>query len=1815
MMALLLCLLMIVQLVPFTAVAEEVAVPTCDLGCNAATVGTHQDSCAVKVYYRDLFTANTPDALYAMKDQLPADAWEYILNVGWQLDNPKRMELDALLQGAAGVQGGEGATEAPGATEPAETELVVPAEDDGAEGIPACSGAPTCWGETNGDPMNNHVDTCARKAYLITFVQGNDAKSIAALWSGFSAEEQADIMSMVEAYTDYAEELKALVEGGSGDDDDDEEDVPSVSQTVNGKTVTVYSEGFPAGATLSVKETNVATQLEQFGLDEAIFAYDIKVLNEDSSQWQPDSGSGVVVKIPVDAPAGTKIGLLHTHNGVTTYQGLTAVQADGTVEIETNGFSAFVGFTVDFHYNGVDFSLDGMTSILLSELFAAMGINEDATQASGVAFSDSSLVQVTKEGNDWRLTSLGSFQTNETLIVTFVDGHRIVIDVTDPIHTDLTFNNNADVTGHFSHGVPGLYKFTVFLYNGDADSAFSQSNQVSGVPLSAWLDLTSNTYWFELRGTNGPVKVNSRPYDPLINVADKLNEHSIAFGGSGFGQNQIHVKCWPRRITNSSNSSYCYIMQAQKFADTNDKETRHVQIYVNRGGSNVLVQEVKNIVFPDRDGDANGHGDINAERDLSTPTGAPGYKYVSRDNVGTTYRVFMELIPYTVTYNLNGGSVSPANPTSYNVESAAFTLNNPTRTGYTFTGWTGTGLSSANKNVTIAKGSTGNRSYTANWSANNYTVTYNPYGGTVSSTTKSVTYDKAYGTLATPTRPGYIFDGWYTAASGGTKITADTVYKTAGDSTIYAHWTPITYSVSFNGNGATGGSMSNQSFTFNAEAKALTANGFERKYTVTFNGNGGSAATASAVANATFNGWEDRGSIVHNGVTYSYEDFDAPYYVKMNNDLYEAFGNNKYSLINHYVGWGKGEGRKPAGDEPMLWKDQEVVANMTTTNGYTVPLYANWTLGKVTLPNATRDGYRFLGWYTAAEGGIKVGDAGAEYEPKANIPLYAHWEQNPHTVTASVSSNGTATPATQSVKHGESGTVTFTANTGYKIDYIMDGTTEVDISDADSYTYTVSNVTADRTVVAYTVADTYPVTYNANGGSGAPAAQTKTYNVPLTLSSDEPIRAGYDFTGWNTKADGSGTDYAPGDLYTGNASLTLYAQWDPKQYTITYDANGGSKVDPQTYDIEDNVALAPASTKEGYDFTGWKLSSAVNTWQAKTYGAQENVGTGKYGNITLVAQWDANKYPVTFHHYLEGTTTELYDDTTANIAYGTKVNVADYAQTIPNYAVASCAPTQLEVKVSGNVATIYYKPLTAAYTVKVYKQQVTGDGYDVTVDSSKVGNIGATVNANPTDYVETGFTFVVGKSTASGEIMADGGLVLELYFDRVLYKVTYEYTGTVPEGAPAVPALKEYRYGATATVEEAPSLTGYDFNGWSEKGDFLVYDHMTFTGEWIAKTDAWYLVHYYLDGTETKLLDDERVDSKTYGESYEETAPVIPGYTPVKNSESVTAGYKDNEVTFYYKPNTDTAYKVEHYLRQYGNATPELKDTVPMTGTTGEETKAEAKEYPGYTAADFEQAEIAGDGSTVVKIYYDEQPVTVNYHSENEAYGTVNPAAEGPVGAATGEISGSVPTAKDGFKFVGWYEDSACTKPVDSSLVDAETNKLTPAKVDGLNVSAAYYAKFAPVETKITVVMHVDGKYANLEMPFTGTLNWDHHEGSPQTETSEAYELKNGESTTVTIQAGSTFYLSDMMPPDTYTFVEAVYGDVRETGLSGGKVENDGFVLTEGDCELHIYYKSKDVTETGLYLGNAGAIAAILAVCAGLIVIYVIGRRRRRNEE
>lgn len=165
-------------------------------------------------------------------------------------------------------------------------------------------------------------------------------------------------------------------------------------------------------------------------------------------------------------------------------------------------------------------------------------------------------------------------------------------------------------------------------------------------------------------------------------------------------------------------------------------------------------------------------------------------------NINTTENV------YTITYELNDGVVSKTNPTTYKVTSEDITLNNPSRKGYTFTGWTGSNGSEKEQNVTLMKGSTGNKSYTANFIPNTYSINFDANGGSEVLTILTVTYDATYGdTLPTPTLIGYTFDGWFTELTGGKQITSTTKVDISENTTLYAHWTINSYDVTLDVSG------------------------------------------------------------------------------------------------------------------------------------------------------------------------------------------------------------------------------------------------------------------------------------------------------------------------------------------------------------------------------------------------------------------------------------------------------------------------------------------------------------------------------------------------------------------------------------------------------------------------------------------------------------------------------------------------------------------------------------------------------------------------------------------------------------------------------------------------------------------------------------------------------------------------------------------------------------------------------------------------------------------------------------------------------
>ncbi|MDR0883293.1 MAG: InlB B-repeat-containing protein [Oscillospiraceae bacterium] len=205
----------------------------------------------------------------------------------------------------------------------------------------------------------------------------------------------------------------------------------------------------------------------------------------------------------------------------------------------------------------------------------------------------------------------------------------------------------------------------------------------------------------------------------------------------------------------------------------------------------------------------------------------------------------------TVQFNSNGGSKVASKAVYSNA--AIGTLPSPTRTGYTFKGWytAKTGGTKIEKTTKITKAQT----LYAQWTAKKFTVTYSANGGkigTATSAKKSVTYASKYVLPTAPKRTGYKFAGWYTAKTGGTKVTASTVVKLTKNQTLYAHWTANKYTVTFNANGGT--AVKAKAVTYNTAVGALptpTRKGYKLVGWYTAKSGGTKIAKTTKVTKAT----------------------------------------------------------------------------------------------------------------------------------------------------------------------------------------------------------------------------------------------------------------------------------------------------------------------------------------------------------------------------------------------------------------------------------------------------------------------------------------------------------------------------------------------------------------------------------------------------------------------------------------------------------------------------------------------------------------------------------------------------------------------------------------------------------------------------------------------------------------------------------------------------------------------------------------------------------------------------------------------------
>lgn len=231
-----------------------------------------------------------------------------------------------------------------------------------------------------------------------------------------------------------------------------------------------------------------------------------------------------------------------------------------------------------------------------------------------------------------------------------------------------------------------------------------------------------------------------------------------------------------------------------------------------------------------------------------TPT-REGYTFIGWEpevpatvpNQNSTFTAQWKLNQYTLSWNANGGTLTGSYTSGMVDYGATITAPVPTRTGYTFTSW--------DPNVPNTMPDS-DQSFTAQWTANTYTVTLDANGGSVNPSSAEVTYDGAYGTLPTPFRQGYTFTGWFTEADGGSKVESGTSVNRTEDHTLYAHWVEDTteYDLWIGGVQVTGGNAQNVfrdgTVSYDAETNILTLNNYH------YTGEGTTNITGATIGDA-----------------------------------------------------------------------------------------------------------------------------------------------------------------------------------------------------------------------------------------------------------------------------------------------------------------------------------------------------------------------------------------------------------------------------------------------------------------------------------------------------------------------------------------------------------------------------------------------------------------------------------------------------------------------------------------------------------------------------------------------------------------------------------------------------------------------------------------------------------------------------------------------------------------------------------------------------------------------------------------------------
>ena len=425
-------------------------------------------------------------------------------------------------------------------------------------------------------------------------------------------------------------------------------------------------------------------------------------------------------------------------------------------------------------------------------------------------------------------------------------------------------------------------------------------------------------------------------------------------------------------------------------------------------------------------------------------------------------------------------------------------------------------------------------------------------------------------------------------------------------------------------------------------------------------------------------------------------------------------------------------------------------------------------------PNAfMRAGYTFKGWATSATA------TSAAYADKASVnnltstandtvDLYAVWEANTYSVKFNAN-GGTGTMSNESFTYGTAKALTQNAYT--RTGYAFQGwaTTAAATSAAYADKASVSNLTAtaNGTVNLYAVwkANTYSVTFNANGGTGTMSDESFTYGTAKALTQNAYTRTGYSFQGWAASAAATSAAYADKASVsnltaTANGTVNLYAVWQVNTYSVKFNANGGTgTMSDESFTYGTAKALTQnAYTRTGYAFQGWAATAAATSASYADKASVSNLTATANGTVNLYAVWQIVSYPITY--------LETKGAANPNPATYTVTNGVTFAALpdVPDWTFAGWDPGSIAAGSTGaRTVTALWTPASGPETLQ---EAVFGESGSVAVGGAD----------DAVSFTEDGFTI-------DGTTMGDGAFATVTITTEGRGTMSFDWTVSSEAGA------------------------------------------------------------------------------------------------------------------------------------------------------------------------------------------------------------------------------------------------------------------------------------------------------------------------------------------------------------------------------------------------------------------------------------------------